>query len=447
MPRHKQALSLVLVISFILLSIHIRVQGQQEDPNEIKVAKDQTFILELLSPISTATNKKGDSFSCRVIDAGFYKDAIVSGFIRKLKRSGKANGRAEIDLAFESITIPDGRSGGFNAQVVEVYELKAAANEGRADPEGTVRTKSRVKVSVKRAVAGAVIGGIIGGAIGGGQGAAVGAAIGAGLGVTSTLVTDGPDLEFKQGTQFKVMTNAPTRREKRDKNAESQARQPTTTVTAPSNAPLIETGVATTPQTPESSRPVAKEEAKLKEPVIIKEESASTSSLQPLSITPPRPPSKRLRIYTANAHFRLSIPANWRESSSENPVTFAPEGGYVSYQEKLVLIYGIRAGLIGSQGHDLQQSTAQLLTTILQEKSYLSRTGEPRSGEIAKRPSLTVVLSGKSNVTGQIEIVNLSTVLMSNGDLFYIMTCVPQNEYTTYQTVFRNILSSIQIND
>jgi predicted regulator of Ras-like GTPase activity (Roadblock/LC7/MglB family) len=91
---------------------------------------------------------------------------------------------------------------GFNAQVKEINDVAHVADAGVADPEGTVKGKSRVKISVKRAVVGAIFG----------------AAIGAGAAVTSTLATEGPNLEFKTGTQFTVITNSPSHRKSKSTN-------------------------------------------------------------------------------------------------------------------------------------------------------------------------------------------------------------------------------------
>ncbi len=219
--------------------------------------------VELLSPLSTATNKKGDKFSCKILTPAEYAGAIVEGHIRNLKRSGKANKDSNIDLAFEKVTLSDGRGADFSATVVEVFDVVNAGSGGRADNEGTVRNKSTtVKASVKRAAAGALIG--------------------AGIGVTTTLATKGPNLEFREGTQFTVVCNGPTRKKK----------EPTSTVSRTAE---------------NSSHPVAD---------------------QP---TPPDPPSSSYRTYTAKL-FSVNVPDNWHDYASETFVAFAPERGYVLYQ-------------------------------------------------------------------------------------------------------------------
>jgi hypothetical protein len=203
------------LIALLLFSSGLAGGAGGADSAELPVPADQKLSLELLSPISTATGRKGDKFSCKVLTPIDYAGAIAEGHIRNVKRSGKANKDSKIDLAFDKITLPDGRSADFDASVIEVFDVVHAANQGRADNEGTISNKpSTVKVSVKRAAAGAIVGGVIGGLMGGGKGAALGAAIGASVGATSTLATRGPDLEFKTGTQFTVQANAPRKKSK-----------------------------------------------------------------------------------------------------------------------------------------------------------------------------------------------------------------------------------------
>jgi hypothetical protein len=209
--RVKISISLTVMIASLFLSLPQTASGLQEQ-REVRIPGNLKFSLELLSPLSTATNRKGDKFNCKVLSPVEYRDAVVGGHIRKSKRSGKEKGKSEMDLAFDTITLPDGRTGGFNATVVEVFDVIDVGDQGRADKEGTVKGKSTVKRDAIKIGIGAGIGSLIGGLIGGGTGAAIGAAIGAAAAATSTLATRGADLEFKQGTQFTVETNGPAKR-------------------------------------------------------------------------------------------------------------------------------------------------------------------------------------------------------------------------------------------
>jgi len=211
MRRFKIGFIALLVFQFSLSPL----VGYAYDNSELPIPANLNLSLQLLSPISTATNKKGDKFSCKVLSPAEYSGAIAEGHIRGLKHSGKASKESKLDLAFDTITLADGRTADFNATVIEVFDVVHVGDQGRADNEGTVRSKSStVKTSVKRAAGGALIGGLIGAVVAGGHGAAVGAAIGAGVGATTTLATKGPDLEFKEGTQFTVVSNGPVGKKK-----------------------------------------------------------------------------------------------------------------------------------------------------------------------------------------------------------------------------------------
>ena len=208
--QFKKFLSLAFTLTCLMFCMPQQAFGDGNS-DEVLVPANTIFALELLSPISTKTNQKGDKFDCKVLSPVQYAGDIVSGHISKVKNAGKANGKSSIELSFDTIALSDGRVGSFNAQVQEVNDVKNASAQGVADNEGTVKGKSRVKIGVKRAVLGALIGGGIGALLGGGQGAAAGAIIGASVGITSTLATEGPNLEFNTGTQFTVTKNGPSR--------------------------------------------------------------------------------------------------------------------------------------------------------------------------------------------------------------------------------------------
>ena len=201
----KRSVFQVALLTVVLVSSSPHSYADQE---KLPPPPDTKMSLKLLSPISTATAKKGDKFSCKVVAPVQFSETIVEGYIRDVKRSGKMDKESKIDLAFDRITGKDGHSYKFSATVVEVFEVANAGDQGVADNEGTVHNKtSTVKTSVKRAAAGALVGAAIGGLVGGGKGAIVGAAIGASAGVTTTLAQRGPDMEFKTGTQFTVVTS------------------------------------------------------------------------------------------------------------------------------------------------------------------------------------------------------------------------------------------------
>jgi hypothetical protein len=435
---YRHSIAFILILAGLLASVPQRVKCQGA-PGDVLVPKSVRFSLELLSPLSTATNQKGDKFSCKVLSPVEYTGAIIGGYIRKAKRSGKAKGKSEMDLAFETITFADGNTATFNASVVEVFDVVDAGEQGRADNEGTVKAKSTIKRDMLKIGAGAAIGAILGGIFGGAQGAAVGAAIGAGIGVSTTLATKGPDLEFKQGTQFTVITNAPSRRR------EAVAVETPQTKEAPAR-PILKTEVL--PETPAASGGGAVTNTAAS--VAPSPEVETTHALPPLPTvkpTPPRAPSSRVRAYKAGNLFSLSVPANWRESSITNPVTFAPDGGYLMHQGQSLLTHGAIIGNLPLQSQDLRQASEQFISVLLQRNSYLQKQGDYQSGTVANHAALTVNLSGQSNLSGYMEVVTVHMMLLRNGFLFYVVTVAPQDESSSYQGAFQTILRSLQITD
>jgi hypothetical protein len=62
------------------------------------------------------------------------------------------------------------------------------------------------------------------------------------------------------------------------------------------------------------------------------------------------------------------------------------------------------------------------------------------------RNALLVTMANINEATGQQELVRLITTQLQNGQLFYMIAVVPQNE-RSFEGAFRNVLSSLRIND
>jgi hypothetical protein len=164
--------------------------------------------IRLNTEINTKTNREGDKFTAVVLDPSDYAEAVIEGHIATLNKSGKATGKTELSLAFDTIRMRDGRASRFAGQVEKVYQTESVKT---VDEEGNVETSSRTKDTATRGVAGGALGAIIGGIAGGGKGAAIGAILGAGVGAGSVLVQDGKTLILEPGTEILIRTAAPAR--------------------------------------------------------------------------------------------------------------------------------------------------------------------------------------------------------------------------------------------
>lgn len=172
------------------------------------VADGVEMKIRLSTEISTKTNREGDKFTAVVLDPSDYSEAIIEGHIAALNKSGRATGKTEMSLAFDSIQLRDGRSSRFAAQVEKVYQSETVKT---VDEEGNVETGSRTKDTATRSIGGGALGAIIGGIAGGGKGAAIGAIIGAGAGAGSVYVQGEKDLILEPGTEILIRSAAPAR--------------------------------------------------------------------------------------------------------------------------------------------------------------------------------------------------------------------------------------------
>jgi predicted Zn-dependent protease len=158
-------------------------------------------------------------------------------------------------------------------------------------------------------------------------------------------------------------------------------------------------------------------------------------------------PSTRYQSYTTlGGLVRLSVPNNWQQvSETNNSIWFSPQGAYGNYQNQAVFTHGANLGVYSSRSQNLQQASQEFINSLGQG-NLRQRSGYQRT-TFAGRNALTTTLSNTNEATGQAEIVTVVTTQLRTGELVYMIAVAPQNEWSSYQTAFRNILRSVQIND
>jgi len=166
-------------------------------------------LLRMVNSISTRTASEGDYVYMRtatpivassqiVVPEGSY----VQGVVTQSKRSGRVQGRAELAIRIDSMTLPSGK-------VIKVTpHLSSVDSEGaeqKVDKEGAVKQGGTKSADAARIAtlsgAGAAIGGI---ADNGWKGAGIGAGIGAGVGLATVLLGRGKEVELRQGSTVDV---------------------------------------------------------------------------------------------------------------------------------------------------------------------------------------------------------------------------------------------------
>ena len=177
----------------------------------VSLPRESVLLVELQNSLSTEATQQGDRFEARVLEPRELSGSTVQGRVIRVKRAGKVSGSAELQLAFESIRTPDGRTSSLSAQVIEVLNTGHSDEAGEVDDEGGVRGKSTTKDDVSKVGASTGIGAIIGAITGGGKGAAIGAAIGGSIGTAGVLTQRGKDLRLEQGQLLRIRTATETR--------------------------------------------------------------------------------------------------------------------------------------------------------------------------------------------------------------------------------------------
>ena len=206
--NHTRRLLIALVV---LLAFPVLVNAQRTKPRLRRAAPRSTTVAPVLVPVGTnlkvrlndtLTSKEsraGDKFTATAIDPVRFNEATVRGHIRSIVKSGRVQGRTTMNLAFDSITLPDERHGVLHGYVTKVY-----GTGNRADEEGGVQSESRGKQTLKRSGIGATAGAIIGGIAGGGKGAAIGLILGGAGGAGSIAMQGGKEIKIESGTELLV---------------------------------------------------------------------------------------------------------------------------------------------------------------------------------------------------------------------------------------------------
>ena len=71
--------------------------------------------------LSSKDSRVGDRFTATALDPVRFNEAKVTGHISSIQKSGKVKGRTSMNLAFNSIELPDGRRGPLHGYVTRVY--------------------------------------------------------------------------------------------------------------------------------------------------------------------------------------------------------------------------------------------------------------------------------------------------------------------------------------
>jgi hypothetical protein len=191
---------------------------QRENPqalgNSFSIPPGTHILLDMINSVSTKQAQVGDRIYLETAFPVLSGNRIVipqgswvTGTVTEVKRPGRVKGRGELQVHFDSLTLPNGVSRNFRSDVGAIdarddQKLKREQNtiSGPGDKKGDVGTV------VGTTAAGTVIGSGVGAAAGNvGRGAGIGTGAGAAAGLLGVLLTRGPDATLSKGSTVEMV--------------------------------------------------------------------------------------------------------------------------------------------------------------------------------------------------------------------------------------------------
>lgn len=102
-------------------------------------------------------------------------------------------------------------------------------------------------------------------------------------------------------------------------------------------------------------------------------------------------------------------------------------------------------GVTQANGSNFQQSFDNYVKGIAQSNNYQMKSNYSNT-TLNGRNGLAVVVGGRSTVTNRNELVTIYGSQLNNGSIFYVITVSPEDQATSYQPAFRNIIRSVRLN-
>ena len=144
--------------------------------------------------------------------------------------------------------------------------------------------------------------------------------------------------------------------------------------------------------------------------------------------------------------FTVSVPTNWQPMSSNNSVKYVPQNAYGEYQGQIDVDARRRARRRARVvARSAIRPRRRLIDGFVRGNDGMRVAGRAGSFRLSGRNAIVTPLEGRSALGG-VERVDVHTTMLDNGDLFYLLTVVPEREVGTYGPAFdRVVRSSVRI--
>ena len=199
-------------------ALRTRPDGSPSAPGSYTVPPGTRILLSMINNVSTKQAQIGDRIYLEtafpVLDGNkivIPQGSWVTGTVTEVKRPGRVKGKGELQVRFDSLTLPNGVSRSFRGDLAAVDPRdNATLNRENSKVTGPGDKAGDAGTVIATTSAGTVIGAGIGAAThNAGMGAGVGAAAGAAAGLLGVLMTRGPDAMLTKGASVEMVLDRP----------------------------------------------------------------------------------------------------------------------------------------------------------------------------------------------------------------------------------------------
>ncbi|MFN2444976.1 MAG: M48 family metallopeptidase [Vicinamibacterales bacterium] len=158
------------------------------------------------------------------------------------------------------------------------------------------------------------------------------------------------------------------------------------------------------------------------------------------------PPATQYRTAQGGRLFQVNVPTNWQALSSNNSMKFVPQNAYGPVEGQTVFTHGVELGVARAPSRDLREATDAFIDALARANPGLRAAGDPRTLTMSRRTAIGTPLVGQSAL-GSRERIGVYTTFLSDGNLFYYLTVVPEEDASSYAAAFERVGNSIRLND
>jgi hypothetical protein len=189
-----------------------REEPQPAGPYEVLAGTH--VLLSMINSVSTKQAQVGDRVYLETAFPVILNGRVVvpqgswvTGTITEVKRPGRVKGRGELQVRFDSLTLPNGVSRNFRSDLGALdAQNPGTLKREQSKVSGPGDKKTDVGTVIGTTTAGTVIGSGVGAAAGNvARGAGIGAGAGAAAGLLGVLLTRGPDAILPKGSSMEMV--------------------------------------------------------------------------------------------------------------------------------------------------------------------------------------------------------------------------------------------------